>query len=205
MEVRDTFYALLDCYTCSTEVKNELWNELVLHYTAPARFYHTLKHLECLLTELTEVKETLQSWEATLFTLFYHDAIYEATQPNNEEQSALLAAKRMEQVLVPKPIIASCCAQIEATKHHLGGSNTDTCYFLDADLCILGQDAETYAAYRRDVRKEYAIFPDATYNQGRKAVLQHFLNMDRIYKTPHFYHKYEDKARQNLHAELTLY
>jgi len=29
--------------------------------------------------------------------------------------------------------------------------------------------------------------------------------MDRIYKTPHFYHKYEDKARQNLHAELTLY
>lgn len=205
MELRETFNTLLERYTCSTETKIELWNELELLYSGTGRFYHTLKHLDSLLTELTEVKEKLQCWEATLFTLFYHDAIYEATQPENEEQSALLAAKRMEQVLVPKPIIASCCSQIEATKHHFLASDADTCYFLDADLCILGQDAETYAAYRRDVRKEYAIFPDATYNQGRKAVLQHFLNMDRIYKTPHFYHKYEDKARQNLHAELTLY
>ncbi|MDX2245424.1 MAG: hypothetical protein SF052_01505 [Bacteroidia bacterium] len=80
--------------------------------------------------------------------------------------------------------------------------DNDTNLFTDADLSILGQKREIYHAYSTNVRKEYAIYPDILYNPGRKKVLQHFLAMEQIFKTPHFQEKYEAQARANLEEEL---
>lgn len=52
------------------------------------------------------------------------------------------------------------------------------------------------------VRKEYSIYPDLLYKPGRKKVLQHFLQMERIFKTQVFYDKYETQSRRNLEKEL---
>ncbi|MFD2921463.1 hypothetical protein ACFS6H_17175 [Terrimonas rubra] len=101
-------------------------------------------------------------------------------------------------------MISNCAAQILATKAHQASTDPDTNYFTDADLSILGQPWEVYETYYKNVRKEYAMYPDFLYNPGRKKVLQHFLSMDRIFKTNHFFGLLEAPARANLQREWTL-
>jgi predicted metal-dependent HD superfamily phosphohydrolase len=56
--------------------------------------------------------------------------------------------------------------------------------------------------YTKQIRAEYAIYPDLLYNLGRKKVLKHFLEMPSIYKTPPFQVLYEAQAKANLGKEL---
>jgi predicted metal-dependent HD superfamily phosphohydrolase len=182
----------------------ELWNEIEISYSGKKRFYHTLAHLENLLIQLLEVKSNILHWDTILFTLYYHDSVYNALQSDNEEKSVALAEQRMTQMAIPAEMIANCKAQILATKKHLYNTNADMNYFTDADLSILGTDWENYSAYFKNVRKEYAVYPDLVYKPGRRKVLNHFLAMERIFKTSYFYTKFERQAKQNLQRELTL-
>lgn len=202
--LKETFKRLVTNYTDDAQLTDQLWWEIENHYSNEKRHYHTLQHLDYLLTQLTEVKSEIQNWDAILFTLYYHDIIYNATKSNNEEKSAELAEKRMRQISVSSDTIERCKRQILATKSHHKSPDRDTNYFTDADLSILGQDWETYSQYYSNVRKEYAIYPDLVYNPGRIKVLNHFLSMDRIFKTDFFYAKLEMQAKQNIEMELEL-
>lgn len=202
--IKETFIELLTNYTDNERLTNELWTEIEKHYSDKKRHYHTLQHLESLLTQLTEVKDKIQDWDVILFTLYYHDIIYNATKSDNEEKSSKLAEKRLKQISVSNDKIDFCKRQILATKSHLKSTDSDTNYFTDADLSILGQNWETYSLYYKNVRKEYSIYPDLVYNPGRKKVLKHFLSMNRIYKTDFFFCKFETQAKRNLTNELNL-
>ncbi|HOY41742.1 MAG TPA: hypothetical protein PLX60_07765 [Chitinophagales bacterium] len=201
--LKEIFSNLLINYTTNSSLINELWDEVEKNYSGKKRHYHTLLHLENLLTKLTEVKSEIQNWESILFTLFYHDIIYTALKSDNEENSALLAEKRMQQLSVSNDIIERCKNQILATKSHSKSTDSDTNYFTDADLSVLGQPWEIYSLYYKNVRKEYAIYPDFIYNTGRKKVIQHFLSMNSIYKTDYFYNQFEKVAKENLMKELS--
>ena len=185
-------------------IADELWTELEKAYSGKGRHYHTLEHLDNLFTQLSEIQTQLNDRNAVLFSLFYHDAVYNVLRSDNEEKSALLAEKRMKQMAVPVETIEKCKAQILATKAHLFTDDSDTAFFTDADLSVLGATPETYTNYYRQVRKEYSIYPDMVYKPGRKKVLRHFLDMERIFSTGHFYEKFEAQARINLKAELEL-
>lgn len=202
--LKQTFIHLLANYTTNTPLINHLWAEIESNYANKNRHYHTLLHLHNLLQQLLEIKHKIENWETILFTLYYHDIIYNTLKSDNEAQSAQLAEKRMQQINVPNEIIANCKAQILATQTHLQSCSSDTNYFTDADLSVLGQDLETYTAYYQNIRKEYAMYPNLLYNTGRKKVLKHFLAMESIYKTTHFYNKFEKKAIQNLKHELAI-
>lgn len=182
----------------------ELWNEIEAYYSGEKRHYHTLDHLDNLLDQLSAVKSEIQNFETILFTLFYHDIIYDSLKSDNEEKSAELAETRMTQLAVPDQMIALCKEQILATKSHVQSADSDTNYFTDADLSILGQDWKDYSRYSQNVRKEYSIYPDLVYNAGRKKVLEHFLSMDPIFKTEYFYHKFENQAKENIQKEIEL-
>jgi predicted metal-dependent HD superfamily phosphohydrolase len=91
---------------------------------------------------------------------------------------------------------------ILATKSHAASVNRDIDLFTDADLSVLGAAPETYAQYAAGVRKEYSMYPDLHYKPGRRKVLKHFLEMDRIFKTDEFFQLYEKQARENLLHEL---
>jgi len=54
------------------------------------------------------------------------------------------------------------------------------------------------------IRKEYKVYPDIIYKPGRRKVVQHFLAMERIYKTDYFFVRLEQQAKENLTKELTL-
>jgi predicted metal-dependent HD superfamily phosphohydrolase len=183
---------------------NECWQEIEINYTKKKRHYHTLTHLENLLNQLEIVKAQIVDWDTILCTLFYHDIIYSALKKDNEEQSAKLAEKRLIQMGLSMPSIEKCKMQIIATKQHLQNTDSDTNYFTDADLSFLGTDWELYSKYMNEVRKEYAIYPNIIYNPGRKKVLQHFLAMDKIYKTVYFFDAFEKQAKLNLEKEIGL-
>jgi predicted metal-dependent HD superfamily phosphohydrolase len=202
--LKDTFNALVKSYCNNEAIANELWEEIVLHYSSKKRHYHDLSHLENLLQELNSIKPFIKDWNTILFTLFYHDIIYKALKSDNEEESAIFATKRMNSIGVPSLLIEKCKYQILATKQHLDSTDSDTNYFTDADLSVLGRNWETYYNYAQNVRKEYSIYPDLIYNPGRKKVLKHFLMMSRIFKTDNFFEKYEEQAKLNLQRELDI-
>ncbi len=200
--LKETFIGLLKNYTDNDRLTNELWTEIEKNYSSKKRYYHTLQHLENLLVQLTDVKGEIQNWNTILFTLYYHDIVYNSLKSDNEEKSAELAEKRMKEISVSIDTIELCKQQILATKSHIKSTDSDTNYFTDVDLSVLGQPWETYSDYYKNVRKEYSIYPDFIYNPGRKRVLNHFLAMDRIFKTDFFYNKFELQAKQNLIHEL---
>jgi predicted metal-dependent HD superfamily phosphohydrolase len=200
--LKETFIQLLEKYTSEQRKIDELWNEIETHYCHKKRHYHTLAHLENLLQQLLEIKTNIKDSDTILFSLYYHDIIYNPLKTTNEEKSAEFAANRLQLISAPASIIKGCVGQILATKKHPVSDDSDTNYFTDADLSVLGQQWEVYAAYYANVRKEYALYPDIIYIPGRKKVLQHFLQMERIFKTDHFFKKFELQARENMQQEL---
>ena len=200
--LKETFSALLENYTADSDVINSYWQEIELAYSHRKRHYHTLVHLENMLNELLDVKSRISNWQAVLFALYYHDVVYNALKSNNEELSADFAVERLKSIQVPDEQIQACYDLIIATKKHQLSDNSDTNYFTDADLSVLGKETPIYKAYSQNVRKEYSLFPDIIYNPGRKKVLKHFLEMDRIFKTDYFLQKYEKQAKENLSWEM---
>lgn len=203
--LKETFIQLINQYSSNSSLAANLWAEIEKAYSGSKRYYHNLLHLENLLQQLQTVKTQLASWDAVLFALYYHDIVYNTLKTNNEEKSAELAEKRMKEIAVPAHITEETKQLIIATKAHNSAANTDVNYFTDADLSILGSHWDVYAEYFKKIRKEYSVYPDLVYNPGRKKVLQHFLQMERIFKTETFFKKFEENARQNLKRELALY
>ena len=120
-------------------------------------------------------------------------------------KSAEKAGLCLKKLTIEPDRIARCKTHIIETSTHDLSSDPDTNFFTDADLSVLGQPWDQYEQYTRNVRKEYAMFPDFVYNPGRKKVLDHFLQMDSIFKTSHFKTTYENQARNNLRKELDLF
>lgn len=201
-KLKPIFVALTLDYSSDRQLIAKLWNEIEKAHSAEDRYYHTLAHLEHLFAQLNTIKSSISDWNTILFTLFYHDFVYEATSKENEGQSAVVARECMQLLGVPADMIERCRLQILATKSHQLSDNPDTNLFTDADLSVLGSDWDMYEVYYKQVRQEYNIYPDVVYCPGRKKVLEHFLAMERIFKTAYFYRRYEDSARRNLTMEI---
>jgi len=200
--LQETFKRLLLTYTNSEKFCDDYWNEIEKHYGEKKRYYHNLMHLENMLLQLFVCKAQIKDWETMLFALYYHDIIYKPTKKDNEERSAMVAAKRLTVINYSPAKIALCSQHILATKSHTTSRNSDTNYFTDADISILGSDSKTYFTYTKQIRKEYSIYPDFMYKPGRRKVLQQFLQMERIYKTERFIKTYEQQAKENIFEEL---
>jgi predicted metal-dependent HD superfamily phosphohydrolase len=200
--LQHSFIQLAEHYTRDSTLPNRLWIEIETSYAHKSRHYHTLTHLQHMLQLLATLKSEVADWNALLFALYYHDIVYNPLKQNNEEKSALLAEKRLQSLAVPAAQIAKCCQHILATKRHALNADADTNLFTDADLSILGQPREVYALYTQQIRKEYAIYPDIIYRPGRKKVVTHCLDMNRIFKTNILYDRLEETARKNLTWEL---
>jgi predicted metal-dependent HD superfamily phosphohydrolase len=202
MELKNTFLRLVNQHSIDTVLADKLWIEVERNYSRKKRHYHNLLHLEHLLSQLLSVRNSIANWDAILFALYYHDIVYDPLKKNNEEKSAALAEKRLVDLKIPRELIDSCMRHILATKVHHASDDLDTNFFTDADLSILGADWNAYNTYRHQVRKEYSVYPDILYKPGRRKVLQHFLQMERIFKTDPFFDKYESRAKLNLEIEL---
>ncbi len=200
--LKETYIDLCKKYSKDDVLINDYWQIIEKAYSHKSRYYHNLQHLINLFSQLNEVKELITDWETIRFATFYHDIVYNTLKNNNEEKSAEVAKTHLSKLGFPKEQIEKCFDFIIATKSHSIYVNNDCNIFTDADLSILGCDWINYESYFNQIRKEYSIYPDIIYNPGRKKILQHFLSMNRIFKTEYFFNKFESKARYNLTTEL---
>jgi predicted metal-dependent HD superfamily phosphohydrolase len=202
--LKQIFISILSQYTDNQQYIADCWMEIEKAYSGKKRHYHNLQHIEQLVQLIQTHDKELTDVEVLLLSAFYHDIVYDATAKDNEEQSAKIAVARLSKTNFAEQKIKRCEAQILATKRHEKTNDFDTDFFTDADLAILGSDWEIYEVYAKNIRKEYSIYPDFLYNNGRKKVLKHFLAMENIFKTPLFRATLEEKTKKNLKNELVL-
>jgi len=202
--LKDIFISLASTYSENPEYIASLWNKISKNHNKKNRYYHNLTHLEKVYQNLKSVKPNIKDWDITLFALFYHDYIYNVLKKDNEERSAQKAVHVLRTLSIDSERSALCKDIILATQGHQITENSDINYFTDADLSILGSSWQEYQAYYTNVRKEYKYYPNFMYHKGRIKVLQHFIDMPRIFKTDTFYNKFEKQAKNNLQQEINF-
>lgn len=168
------------------------------------RHYHNAEHVLALLRHLDSLDPTNDP--AARLAAFYHDAVYE-TQPDsaresNEELSAQLAEAELEGC--GTALVSRVAALIRATEGHHLIDDPSAAAFLDADLSILGSAPETYRAATQHIRAEYGFVPDDLFRSGRAAILEGFLDRDRLYYSAQGRELWEQAARRNIANELEL-
>src|SRR5687768_6653671 len=93
------------------EAWNRLWNaaevrddssewfeELSRRYTESHRHYHNVQHIEECLAEFAPASSQATHPLVLEFAIWFHDAVYDPRRSDNEEESATLALKCLEQL-----------------------------------------------------------------------------------------------------------
>lgn len=174
-------------------------------YEASPRPYHSWRHIRA-------VCGTLTRWlgpslpPALLHAALWHDAIYDPKAPDNEEKSAEVCEAYLRERNVDEETISRAVALILATKKHIPpDNNTGAIAMLDADLWILGAVGRVYDRYAALIRQEYIHVPEDAYRTGRPAVLERFLQREKIYLgTWPGVTEREARARENLQREIAM-
>jgi len=189
-------------YTNQENYALECWTEIEDYYSSELRYYHNLFHIENMLSELKSIETDVKEKDTLLFSIYYHDIIYNTSNSDNEFKSAMLFKNRIERTSFKQ--VEKCVQQIELTKEHKLAKDNDINILLDIDFSILGKSKTEYNEYSQNIRKEYQAYSDFEFKIGRKKVLNEFLNSPSIYKTDYFKTKYETNARNNISLELNI-
>lgn len=188
------------------EYSLKLWKDIVKKYSGRKRHYHNLKHISDMIQKYYfSYKDELKNPDEVLLAIFYHDIIYSVGHSDNELYSAVYMDGRLKGNKITEKQLSFIFDCIYSTKKHEINGIKDINYMLDFDMAILGQPWSEYTKYRKQVRKEYNIYPDCMYNKGRLSVLKSFLQQERIFKTDDFYKIYEKQARENIQKEIDFY
>lgn len=198
------FYAVLHHFNIEMGVISDRWQNLATHYNQPHRHYHNLLHIKAMLRHFSAIEKQLNQPDNVALAIFYHDAIYDPTQNDNEAKSIDFFVQELGDY-VPKSVQENVSELILATQNHelANFHNTDMAYFLDMDLSILGQDTAVYQQYANAIRQEYHHVKNDDYKISRLAVLQRFLQRERLYFSDRFFLEFEQCARKNLATEIS--
>lgn len=198
--LRERWLSLMAELGC--ESHGETCDRLIAAYSEPHRHYHTIDHLHACLRELEGVRGLAQFPEEVAIALWFHDAIYSPTAADNEQRSGEWAAQFLTTTGVAQSVCQRVYQHILATRHHEPPLAGDAALVVDIDLAILGQPPEIYAAFERNIRREYHWVPWEIYRCKRSEILQSFLDRPFLYTLPHFQVRYEESARRNLQAAI---
>lgn len=183
---------------------NGFVSNVIESYGNNDRYYHNLEHLVHCIQELQDFKirnntENLDM-QALFLAILGHDMVYK-----KERNDELMSAHDSLQYLGYNETTQKVHEIIMATAHFdKNGKNVlseEEKIMCSLDLAILAQPSFMYEEYTKNVRKEYAKFDEVSYLNGRKKVVETFLQMPQIYKSSFFNH-YEEDAKTNLQNEL---
>ncbi|HEY1305687.1 MAG TPA: hypothetical protein VGF24_19165 [Vicinamibacterales bacterium] len=177
---------------------DQLFAEVMRRYAEPHRSYHTTRHLEECFAKLDEGRAHAERLYEVELALWFHDAVYEVRNSDNEERSASWAQAAVSAAGVDHSIGSRVRDLILATRHDVVPSTKDAALLIDVDLAILGASAERFDEYERQVREEYSWVPGFLFRRKRREILEAFLRRPAIYSTKPFRIRYESAARANL-------
>lgn len=178
-----------------------IFEELAAAYQADDRHYHSDTHVTECLKQFARHRDLSERPAEIEVAIWFHDAIYDTSKGDNEEQSAEWARCYLLEHKVEHATVERIVDMIIATKTHQV-TNRDSALLLDIDLGILGTAAEVFEAYDQAIRREYHWVPLEQYRAGRADVLRSFLDRQTIYQTEAFHSTLEEPARRNLRAKI---
>lgn len=178
------------------------FSELDALYSESHRAYHTWTHIRECLDVWDRSPQDAGDPEALEFAIWLHDAVYRPLRPGNEEESAALASKWLEQC--PSAVIDEgvVTGLILATRHPIDPKTRDQALLQDIDLHVLGASAERYAEYEEQVREEYRLVPGPLFRRRRAQLLEELLRPQFLFHTEWFREQFEAAARRNLEHTL---
>ena len=181
---------------------NKEFEKILLSYSEPQRHYHTLNHIKKCLDEFDSAKDLMDNPDLVEFAIWYHDIIYNPKSKDNEEKSAELAYNICKYAKLSKEFGNSIKRLILTTKHDKIPKKMDAKFLIDIDLSSLGGSTKEVCENEENIRREYFFSSQEIYREGRRKILQKFLDRERIYSTNFFRDKYELKARKNIADSL---
>ncbi|BAZ15304.1 hypothetical protein NIES4071_71760 [Calothrix sp. NIES-4071] len=205
MLLQNKWRRLLKSFDIDEKIINQTFLEIVAIYKCQKRYYHNLKHIQEMLQIVENLNSKYRLEQSSLeFAVWFHDIVYDTQAHDNEEKSANYVRDLLSLLNIPDSTINNICRLILTTKHHkVFEDDIESQIFLDADLSILGSDAQRYREYMLGIRREYAWVQDNEYNALRSQVLQTFLQRARIFSTSELYNQLELVARNNIKNEIT--
>lgn len=183
----------------------DVYEALVEKYTEPHRAYHNLDHIGDCLHLLESVRGLLTQPAETELAIWFHDAIYDTRQPDNEARSAEWAETVLHQNGAPVETARRIGHLIRLTTHQNPQLIGDGAVLCDIDLAILGAEKPRFDAYDAAIRLEYNWVPEDVFRRERGRVLAGFLALPRIYHSQFFYEQLEQRARANLWRVMPRY
>jgi predicted metal-dependent HD superfamily phosphohydrolase len=193
----------LKIFSVNPVTASQLFNDLVAVYSLPHRHYHTLQHIHHVLITIDTLQTYAQDISSVQLAAWFHDVVYDTQADDNEEKSANFAGEVLKNLGISNQKITTISHLILHTKHHIP-DDLDSQVLLDADLAILAANPVEYQEYAKAIRQEYVWVPKAEYINGRRQVLQRFLERQRIYFTPLMFEVAEQSARSNIRAEIQM-
>ncbi|MFE5004224.1 MULTISPECIES: hypothetical protein [unclassified Streptomyces] len=180
-------------------------DDLLARWAEPQRRYHTTTHLKAVLDRIDVLEDHADDPALVRLAAWFHDAVYLPERSTNEDRSARLAERALTEAGLTEQQVDEVSRLVVLTVTHDPDEDDRNGEVLcDADLAILAASPGAYAAYAAAVREEYGFVPDEPFREGRAAVLRQLLALPRLFRTPYGAAHWEERARENLTAELTL-
>ncbi|XP_014257749.1 uncharacterized protein LOC106671364 isoform X2 [Cimex lectularius] len=194
--------------------KNDWWFKIVEKLNDSKRKCHNLSYLEKKFALYESVKHLIKNKAAVRFALFFSYFEYGPIILNSHErninhfQQFATECKISQDSILYKDVVMllQCTGSCITEEHKQAGvyGCEDKHYFLDLDMVILGSEPDVYAEYWDKEREEYDFLPVDMYNSLRVKVLRTFLLIPNIFATKEFRDKYEENARKNIQADVSL-
>ncbi len=196
-------------------LKNSTFDFLKKQYATEGRYWHTWRHIQEMLKLYAKFFDEIENKEAVYLAILFHDVVYNVVKQevSNEKLSAMgmkdyLRENEYEYYKESKYQIDLAFSFIVETEHHdlskvnknsyTIGELNDLKLFFDFDISIFkANKKEDILFFEESIRKEYQIYSDDVYNQGRKAVMQGFLNQKTIFNSYQF-KEFEKQAKENI-------
>ncbi|MBI2105299.1 pantetheine-phosphate adenylyltransferase [Candidatus Woesearchaeota archaeon] len=178
------------------------YNQLIYFYGEAQRAYHNFVHIAHVLREFDKAKNFIENPDQMEAALWYHDAVYNTNEKNNEEKSSRLAEQQLSRAGIKPQFIDNVINLILTTKHQVVPNTSDGRYLVDIDLSIFGKSEDEFDEYERDIMDEYSWVSKEQFKQERSGILQGFLDRDSVYSTDLFKQKYEEQAIRNLQRSI---
>jgi len=166
------------------------------------RAYHDLAHLDEVLRRVDLLAGEADQPDLVRLAAWFHDAVYDPQETDNEERSAEVATVALADLGLPPDLVDEVARLVRLTATHaFAPGDRDGAVLCDADLAVLASDPLRYQSYVEGVRREYAHLDDPTFAHGRAGVLQRLLDRPRLFTTSYGRREWEQPARANVSAE----
>ena len=181
-----------------------IFEKLSQLYTGQHRFYHGKNHIQECLDKMDQLESEPGHSGNVEIAIWFHDAIYEAGNSDNEQRSMEWFTDCACDHLNNESI-TEIQRLIMVTDHkNMPGSSTEK-FMVDIDLLSFSTPLDKFMADGEKIRNEFYNVSDDDFIRDQIGFLTRLLDRSSIYSTEYFVKHHEKDARSNISHLLETY